>query len=99
MSANKGWWVVGWARERLLNKGRPQLESRHNIRLQGCTGFFAADMQQNQQKKTLLANNIRPSTSKPLIPWILAKPGPSQSQKPPLELATTSRKDGCENQP
>ena len=34
--------------------------------LQGCAGFLVADVQQNQQKKCLV-NNIRPSTSKPLI--------------------------------
>ena len=60
-----------------------------------CTGFLVADRQQNQHKKRL-ANNIRPSTSKPLI---LAKPGPSQARNHHSSSPHHPEKIPVKNQP
>ena len=70
-----------------------KIEADHDwslhMRLQGYAGFLVADMQQNQHRKNL-AKLIRPSTSTQLI---IAKPCPSQGQKPPFKLTTSPRKE------
>ena len=83
MSAHKG--GGGWGGQEIGFKMEVDHDWSSDMRLQGCAGFVVADMQQNHQHRKRLANLIKPSTSTPLI---IAKPGPSQGQKLPIELAT-----------